>query len=964
MKRLYSLYIAGLLLCGFGVSSVSFAQLSGPGATSVQQTNYTNNTPPDPIYIFCDPDYGNNPVPATLTATPPGGVPGWKFEWFSYNPGMNAWVPMSTEQNVPSSTITNLASGGYRVVITDGNDTVMGCFRAWVWHKQTVLDIADSLQASCDSITINGIYNSNNSFTYYNPPPDPFIIDASTEITVCFNAVHTYVSDLAFYMVGPGGGTVLLSPNPGANGQGAICNSGNNVNNLCFTTESVANLDVCLNAPAGLGGTYGSYGPGNTPINWSPVYGNDATQGGWQVQIYDCIGADVGALTHATITFSGMGSCGPSTVTYDSGNINSAINDNSCTPQSASIYTVPPVPPTVAQTLNSTTTLQWSSNPPIPGFPPPGPVLPLHIDSVPHTDTWFYLTATNTMGCVNIDSVLFHYSPPDTPTVALPPVFCINGPGDTLSTDIPGGVWSGTGITDTLSGFFDPAVAGSGIHEVIYTAPQPCGGRDTVWVTVNDTITYNPLITDVSCFGYSDGAINITVLTGEAPVTGMWQTAPPQPGLALNSLTPGAYILVLQDAYGCTDTSVHTVNSPTQIQYAKDSVNINCIAGTNGEAGVMVNGGTPPYTYLWNTTPVQTGATASGLPEGSYTVLIRDDNGCLDTAVFHLVTLTIPPQLSGVVTDESCTDLYDGAIDLAVAGGTGPFTYLWNNGRITQDIDSINKGNYDVQVTDTYGCPYNTSFMVGAGSSIDFTYSVSDVLCNGDASGIIYVNPLTGTPPYTYFVNNTPRGNSGVLGHLTAGNYVVQIEDSRGCDSSFATVITEPVALFADSTWQEIQLGDITYLQPVYGGGTGELLLDWIPPYNLNCANCPAPMAWPERTTLYRMQITDENGCEINAYNRVIVNHDGPFIPNTFTPNGDDVNEVWKVVDYGVQNFELNIFNRWGERMFHSTDLYEGWNGKLASGKLLESGTYVYKVDILYINGDEKTIYGHVILLK
>lgn len=941
-----------------------FAQLSGPGASSVSATNYTNGMPPDPIYIFCDPDYFNNPVPATLTATPPGGVPGWKFEWFSYNPVSNSWVAMSTDQNVPSSTRTNLASGGYRVVITDGNNVVQGCFRAWVWHKQTILNIIDSLPPSCDTTIIPGVYSSNSSFTYYNPPPDPFIIDANTEITVCFNAVHTYVSDLAFYMVGPGGGTVLLSPNPGANGQGAICNSGDNVNNLCFSTESFANLNVCANAPSGLGGTYGTYGPGNTPINWTPVYGNDATQGGWQVQIYDCIGADVGALTNATITFTGMASCGPSTVTYNSGNINSAINDNSCSAQTASIYAVPPPPPTVAQTLTYPTTLTWTSNPPIPGFPPQGPTLPLLIDSVPHVDTWFYLTASNALGCINVDSVLFHYSPPDTPVVAPPPVFCLKGPGDTLSVDITGGIWSGVGITDTITGFFDPTVAGSGIHQIIYTAPQPCGGRDTVYVTVSDTITFDTTITHVSCYGFNDGSISVTILTGEQPVTGLWATNPPQAGLGIYNLAPGYYTLVLQDGYGCTDTSVHVVSSPAALQFTKDSTDINCIGGTNGEAGVTVSGGTGPYNYAWDSNPVQYGAVASGLPQGTYTVIIRDDNGCLDTAVFNLVTLTVPPNISGVVTDESCTDLYDGSINLAVAGGTGPFTYLWSNSAVTEDISGINKGNYSVQVTDRYGCPYPASFTVGAGSAIDFTYQVSNVLCNGDASGIIYVNPLTGTPPYTYFVNNVPRGNSGALGHLQAGNYVIQIEDSRGCDSSFATVVTEPSALYADSVQQEIQLGDITYLQPTYGGGTGNLQLQWVPAYNLNCSNCAVPMAWPERTTLYEMQIIDENGCEISAYNRVIVNHDGPFIPNTFTPNADELNDLWKVVDYGVQTFELNIFNRWGERMFHSTDLYEGWNGKLPSGKLLESGVYVYKVDILYINGDEKTVYGHVTLLR
>ncbi len=151
---------------------------------------------------------------AALTATPPGGVPGWKFEWFIYNQATNSWNPHSTQNNVPSSTISNLASGGYRVVITDGQQCGPGLLPR-LGMAQTNRFGHQSRALGCEPFTLVGQYNSNNNFTYYNPPPDPFIVNANTQITVCFSATHTYVSDLGFYLVSPGGGTTTLSPNPG-----------------------------------------------------------------------------------------------------------------------------------------------------------------------------------------------------------------------------------------------------------------------------------------------------------------------------------------------------------------------------------------------------------------------------------------------------------------------------------------------------------------------------------------------------------------------------------------------------------------------------------------------------------------------------------------------------------------------------------------------------------------------------
>ena len=116
------------------------------------------------------------------------------------------------------------------------------------------------------------------------------IVSSATGITVCFTATHTYVSDLGFYFIGPpscNSPRITLYPEPTS-----VCNSGDNVDNLCFSTDSVSNLNVCTNPPFTLSGTYGS--SNGMPIDWTSLYGCNSIAPGWRIQIYDCISSDIG----------------------------------------------------------------------------------------------------------------------------------------------------------------------------------------------------------------------------------------------------------------------------------------------------------------------------------------------------------------------------------------------------------------------------------------------------------------------------------------------------------------------------------------------------------------------------------------------------------------------------------------------------------------------------------------------
>lgn len=387
-----------ILLCSVFYSEMDYSQITGVGHSSTANTSYTNGATNDVIYIYCNDPQTNNT--GTLTATPTGGTGPFSFNWYEYDSGTNGWLAYSNAIGA-TSTINGLADGGYFVTITDSNGNPAGCFRAWVFLNYTEAEAGAPI-SGCTGFNLSGTPNPDNNFVYYNPPPNPLVIDATTDISVCFSATHTWISDIAFYVVGPpscGSPTVLLSPNPGAIGQGTVCNSGDNVNSLCFSTSSGANFDACANA-APYTGTYGSYGPGNTAIDWSPFYGCDASSGGFSVQIYDCIGGDVGALTNSTITLNGVSACGPINADYNSGAINSAIDDNSCDAASASIFTVPqPVSVTTPIVLNnSITSVSWSTG---------ATTNNTNVATPPSQNTMYYYTVTDNFGCSTTDSVLF-----------------------------------------------------------------------------------------------------------------------------------------------------------------------------------------------------------------------------------------------------------------------------------------------------------------------------------------------------------------------------------------------------------------------------------------------------------------------------------------------------------------------------------------------------------------------------
>ncbi len=687
------------------------AQITAPQASNVIATTYTNYNPNDQIYIFCSPDAADNPVTGSLTATPSGGTPGWNFAWGQYNPVTQSYDPFQTDNGVPSSTISGLASGGYKVTITDANGN-SSCYQTWVWVIQEDVTVAP-IPSGCDSVPLAGIVNGNSSFTYYDPPPSAFVIGPATDVTVCFSATHTYVSDLGFYLVGPAscGSPVLQLEQAIAVQVGSNCNSGDNINNLCFTTTSANPFNGCAQ-PVPLSGTF-QLNEGNGA---GGIYGCNASAGGWQVQIWDCIGADVGALTNSTITFSGNSSCGPSTITYASGPINQVINDNSCSYASAATYTVP-FPPAAVHNLNSTFTYQWTANPPV-VIPNATTSLNTLVDPAPNQDTWFYLTITDTYGCQHTDSAFFDYTPSGDPTITPSGPFCISDNPVNLSAVDPGGIWSGNGISP--AGLFNPAAAGAGTHTITYTLPGTCGSFDTEDFII-DSLSFTSLTTTANC-GNADGSITLTGTAGDG---GPYQYSIDngttfQASGTFNGLLPGTYSIIVTDNTGCAVSGTVAVpNTAGFIVNVTASTNATCNATCDGTADMVANPGfIGTLNYDWidlatNSSSGQLTPNATGLCAATYIATAVDGVGCIarDTVIITQPTaITILTSANATICIGSSTNLL-----ATPQGGTPGYTYSWTAAPAdptlltpaiaTPTIAPIVTTVYTINVDDNSNCP-------------------------------------------------------------------------------------------------------------------------------------------------------------------------------------------------------------------------------------------------------------------
>lgn len=289
---------------------------------------------------------------------------------------------------------------------------------------------------------------------------------------------------------------------------------------------------------------------------------------------------------------------------------------------------------------------------------------------------------------------------------------CYNSCDGSAAVNVTGGTapftyaWSNGETTTTATGLC------AGTAAVTVEDANGCTLISNITVTEPAPNTIQTTSTAVSCFGVTDGTATANALGGTAPYTYQWSNG--ETTASIMDLGAGAYDVTTTDANGCVATVMVDITEPDELQEVLTSSDLLCYGDSSGSAGLVINGGTAPYSIAWGNGA--TSAHLNNVPAGQYPYTITDNNGCMVTGE---AVITQPDELElsifGFISLNAC----NGQAFASVSGGTTPYNYVWSTGDYTQMTTNFCAGDVTVKVEDANGCVIELCRVIGPYGSSD-----------------------------------------------------------------------------------------------------------------------------------------------------------------------------------------------------------------------------------------------------
>jgi len=600
------------------------------------------------------------------------------------------------------------------------------------------------------------------------------------------------------------------------------------------------------------------------------------------------------------------------------------------------------------------------------------------VTASPTVTTTYTVTGTDGNGCTSANQINIHINP--LPTVNAGPDQNICPLTSTTLTAI-GAIsytWSPAQFLNATLGTVvecSPTVLGAYTYTVTGTDINGCTSNGQVTVTQVSSITASAGNDVTVCVP------NCTLLNASGgnsytwyPSTGLSATDIYNPTACPNQTT--TYTVVATGGIGCTANSsvtIYIASLPT----ITVSPGVTLCGGT--AASLSASGAA---TYTWSPfTGLNTNTLANILADPNtstlYAVIGTDSNGCSSTPA--TVNVTVLPvfgisPLVAVICDGSSSTLTANT----VPGTANPVNFTWEPaGSLSQDTGTVVVAfptlstSYTVTAVDVNSCISQVSFTVTVNPLPAITLSApATTICSGTSVNVT----ASGAATYTWSPATNPTTGASVkvqpaitTTYTVTGTLTYTQPDTNTCSSSAEiTVKVNPLPVIAVSPDQTIIIGNTTTLSVI----TDATNYQWVPDNTtLTCNNCSNPVANPAKTTTYYITVTDSNGCYAKDSILITVNIicGNIFIPDAFSPNADDVNDVLRV--YGTENcidpnsYTFRVFDRWGNQVFESTDPNSGWDGKY-KGKELNAEVFVYSLQATMIDGISISKKGNISLIK
>ncbi len=623
------------------------------------------------------------------------------------------------------------------------------------------------------------------------------------------------------------------------------------------------------------------------------------------------------------------------------------------------------------------------------------------------TVTTTYTVTAGINGCVNTATANI--------VINALPVLTVNSPticAGNAATLTAGGAttytWNTTATSSSI--IVNPVI--TTIYTVTGTDNNSCKNKITTTVTV----TPSPVITIPpanACIG------STATITASGAITYTWNTGSISPSIVISPTVSTNYSVTGTNTLGCISTK-----SVTLQVHALPIISVGSGIICQGTSFVLA--ATGATSYIWSTGATGIAITVSPSVTTTYTIIGADNNNCMDTTFATIVvdpspTITVnSPSIcvgnTATLTAVSSTNNYSwntgdttsvimsypnattnytvwssngtctaykistvyvlaNHTHLTSGGNIGMCTgdsiklqtnasyvsYQWNTGQTTPTIDALQAGTYIVQTIDNNGCKGIDSVKVHVDSKVALPLK-DTTICSGDHLQLHVIDgyyTYLWLPPYN-LNNNTiynPKAHP-----TTTIIYTVSVTNGSCMNTNTITVFVNPIPQISVKPKYTVLLeGEVVTLQ-----AQAHDSCNWWPANWLTCSTgCNTTIATAYEDITYTVSTTNSFGCSASTTAKIKLDMESSFyIPNTFSPNGDCINETFKPVWMHIHNYKILIFDRWGLLLFQSDDPDAGWDGMYKSNKCQED-VYVYKATYMDDeNNNQHSLAGTVTIVR
>lgn len=518
-------------------------------------------------------------------------------------------------------------------------------------------------------------------------------------------------------------------------------------------------------------------------------------------------------------------------------------------------------------------TFSWNTDP------------PLSSQTVEFQDEGTYTVVATYGTCEDTDQLTIQYDEFGF-EVVYTEYFCAGTSG---SAQVASLVGTGPFFFDWSTGPISQGISFSQPGQYCVTVVDSHSGCEDSYCFVVDTFpSVNVTISkeDVTCHGKNDGSATAVVTGGTPEYSYAWSTTPTTP--TISQLGTGTYAVTVTDHNGCQAVATTTIEEPPPITGTITNNHGICY-GEQTEIIVTPGGGTPPYSYSWNDTPVNDSVRIVSPEETTtYTVQITDNNNCTFTPLSTTVSVSAPIELDLDITDVLCNGLCTAVVQLNISGGSSPFFYHWeNDSEVWQTNNAFAQnlcaGSYSVTVSDMFDCVGTANFNISEPDTIVINTFTGSPSCHGYTDGYAYIevhggNPYVDTLGNEYYIYNwSSAGISGDSIAIGGGSHSVTVTDANDCSHVVPFFIQQPEAIFVTNPHGGTICIGQTFT--TFAHATGGTIEDnsaynfvWTAPPDFIHFG-PTLEVSPEETTTYTLHVSDDNGCYGNVRHATVNVH-------------------------------------------------------------------------------------------